>query len=93
MTIYGYSGENNHFPNLTLTDNTFISGTTFVAGNVSGQRTSMAGPETTIDVNLLWRKNLRRVANGNTRRDIGSATWACRAGSCLRSTDCGRTDA
>jgi len=41
VTVYGYSGENNHFPNLTLMDNTFISGKTFIAGNVSGERTYM----------------------------------------------------
>jgi len=50
VTIYGYSGENNHFPNLTLMDNTFISGTTFVAGNVPGPRTYIAKNSSGADV-------------------------------------------
>jgi len=50
VTIYGYSGENNHFPNMTLLDNTFISGKTFIAGNVSGQRTYIAKDSSTASV-------------------------------------------
>ena len=44
VALYGYSSENNHFPNLALQENTFIAGKTFIAGNTSGLRAYLIKP-------------------------------------------------
>ena len=73
VTIYGYSGENNHFPNLTLTDNTFISGTTFVAGNVSGQRTYMAKDSS--DASVGWHGDIVGESGAGTGASFQIINW------------------
>ena len=73
VTIYGYSGENNHFPNLTLTDNTFISGTTFVAGNVSGQRTYMAKDSS--DASVGWHGDIVGESGAGSGAALQIINW------------------
>ena len=73
VTIYGYSGENNHFPNLTLTDNTFISGTTFVAGNVSGQRTYIA--KNSSDANVGWHGDIVGESGAGSGAALQIINW------------------
>ena len=73
VTIYGYSGENNHFPNLTLTDNTFISGTTFVAGNVSGQRTYMAKDSS--DASVGWHGDIVGESGAGAGASLQIINW------------------
>ena len=73
MTIYGYSGENNHFPNLTLMDNTFISGKTFIAGNVSGQRTYIAKDSSAASAG--WHGNIVGESGAGTGASLQVINW------------------
>ena len=74
VAMYGYSSDNNHFPNLQLDGNTFIRGKTLIAGNTPGWRAYLYKPTTAYDSG--WYGDIVGESGGNSGSALQIMSWA-----------------
>ena len=74
VSMYGYSGENNHFPNLELVGETFIKGKTLVIGHTPGWRAYIYKANTAL--NSGWHGDIVGEAGDGTGSSFQIMTWA-----------------
>ena len=74
VSMYGYSGENNHFPNLELVGETFIKGKTLIIGNTPGWRAYVYRGNTAL--NSGWHGDIVGEAGDGTGSSFQIMTWA-----------------
>ena len=74
VSMYGYSAENNHFPNLELDGDTFIKGKTLIIGNTPGWRAYIYKPNTSL--NSGWHGDIVGEAGSNSGASFQIMTWA-----------------
>ena len=74
VAMYGYSADNNHFPNLQLDGNTFIRGKTLIAGNTPGWRAYLYKPATSYDSG--WYGDIVGESGENSGSAFQIMSWA-----------------
>ena len=74
VSMYGYSGENNHFPNLELVGETFIKGKTLVIGHTPGWRAYIYKANSAL--NSGWHGDIVGEAGDGTGSSFQIMTWA-----------------